>query len=286
MGAVARTLRNPWRKPYFLKAFTWVFLAWSLAPLVVAALFSFNDGLSRTSWQGFSWQWYFGLPGESLFQSPELGRALLQTLRLGFITAAVAVPLGTAFAIGMDRWRGRSIAGRFVRDSGNGLMVLAFMIPEIVLGISLFFAFAEVLKFVHLGTAAQAAGLIMMTVPYPAIIVRARLLSIDRHHEESAMDLGASPTQALRLVLMPLLYPAIALSTALVLARAIDDLVVARYLAASSSSVTLTMKIYGGFRSAPTPVYNAMATVMTLMTLAMAGVAYSAFRRLEAARRT
>jgi spermidine/putrescine transport system permease protein len=100
------------------------------------------------------------------------------------------------------------------------------------------------------------------------------------------MDLGASPTQALRLVLMPLLYPAIALSTALVLARAIDDLVVVRYLAASSSSVTLTMKIYGGFRSAPTPVYNAMATVMTLMTLAMAGVAYSAFRRLEAARRT
>ena len=75
------------------------------------------------------------------------------------------------------------------------------------MGVALFLVFTKLLVFVHLGTTAQLLGLITFEMAYPVIIVRARLLSIGREYEEAAMDLGASPTQAIRLTLLPLLLP-------------------------------------------------------------------------------
>src|SRR5262249_33807299 len=51
--------RNPWRHPWFLEGFTWLYLVWSLVPDAIAVLFSFNNGRSQSVWQGFSWRWYF-----------------------------------------------------------------------------------------------------------------------------------------------------------------------------------------------------------------------------------
>ena len=56
--------RNPWRHPWFLEGFTWLYLVWSLVPIGLAVLFSFNNGRSQAVWQGFSWRWYFARPGE------------------------------------------------------------------------------------------------------------------------------------------------------------------------------------------------------------------------------
>ena len=66
-GARARTgrllpRRNPWRHPWFLEGFTWLYLLWSLVPIALAVLFSFNNGKSQAVWQGFSWRWYFADP--------------------------------------------------------------------------------------------------------------------------------------------------------------------------------------------------------------------------------
>jgi spermidine/putrescine transport system permease protein len=55
-----RPRRNPWRHPWFLEGFTWLYLIWSLVPVALAVLFSFNNGRSQSVWQGFSWRWYFG----------------------------------------------------------------------------------------------------------------------------------------------------------------------------------------------------------------------------------
>ena len=74
--------RNPWRRPWFLEGFTWLYIAWSLLPIALAVLFSFNDGKSQSVWQGFSMRWYTGDPLNSVLHDPTLHAAVLQTLRL------------------------------------------------------------------------------------------------------------------------------------------------------------------------------------------------------------
>ena len=80
-------------------------------------LYSFNDGRSRTTWQGFSFRWYWGDQTLSVWHNAALHTALLQTLKLGVITTLITVPLGALFAIGIDRWRGRLPGGRELPDA-------------------------------------------------------------------------------------------------------------------------------------------------------------------------
>lgn len=258
---VRRWWKNPWRKPRFLEAITWAYLAWSILPVLIAILLSFNRGRSRSTLQGFSLRWWTGDPFDSLWHDPELHSALLQSLRLSGITMLIAVPLGVLFAIGIDRWRGRG------SGTANFVMLLSFVIPEIILGIAIFLVLRFLLTFVHLGTTAQVLGLVSYQLSYPVIIVRARLLSIGREHEEAAMDLGASPTRALRRVLLPMLYPAIFASFAIVFADSIDDFVTVRYLSGPSSSEPLSVKIYNQARGDPTPAVNAAATAMLISAI-------------------
>src|SRR5207247_673240 len=171
-------------KPRFLATFTWMYLAWSILPVAIAVLFSFNAGRSRSTWQGFSWRWYFGDPVLSVWHDPDLHKALFQTLRLAGLTTLIAVPIGVAFAIGIDRWHGR------ISSTANFQMLLSFVLPELIIGVTLLYLVANLFKFIHLGTGAQLLGLITYQISYPVIIVRARLLFIGKEYEEAAMDLG------------------------------------------------------------------------------------------------
>jgi spermidine/putrescine transport system permease protein len=275
--------RNPWRRPHILAAATWIYLAWSLVPVLIAIAISFNAGRSNSIWQGFSMQWWWGHPrfdpSGALFVSPELHAALIQSLRLSFLTMFIAVPIGVAFAIGIFRWRGPAPAG------ANFLMLFSFVIPEIIIGISMFLFFTYLLKVVHLGTWAQLLSLVTYQVSYPVIIVRARLLSIGKEYEEAATDLGASPTQAVRRVLLPLLYPAILVSYVLVFADTIDDFITVRYLSGGSSTEPLSVKIYNFSRGTLTPAINAAATFLLISTLVIALIGVFLYRRLTSGQR-
>ncbi len=275
--------RNPWRRPHILATFTWTYLAWSLLPVLIAIGISFNAGRSNSVWQGFSAQWWWGHPkfdqSGALFVSPQLRTALIQSLRLSFLTMFIAVPLGVIFAIGISRWRGPAPAG------ANFLMLFSFVIPEIIIGISMFLFFTYLLKFVHLGTGAQLLSLVTYQVSYPVIIVRARLLSIGKEYEEAATDLGASPTQAVRRVLLPLLYPAILVSFALVFADTIDDFITVRYLSAGANTEPLSVKIYNFSRGTLTPAINAAATFLLFSTLVIAVLGVFLYRRIMSGQR-
>jgi spermidine/putrescine transport system permease protein len=275
--------RNPWRRPRFLASATWIYIAWSLLPVLIAIGISFNSGRSNSIWQGFSLQWWWGHPkfdpSGALFVSSELRAALVQSLRLSFVTMFIAVPLGVAFAIGISRWRGPAPAG------SNFLMLFSFVIPEIIIGIMMFLFFTYLLKFVHLGTIAQVLSLVTYQVSYPVIIVRARLLSIGKEYEEAATDLGASPTQAIRRVLLPLLYPAILVSYVLVFADTIDDFITVRYLSAGASTEPLSVKIYNFSRGTLTPAINAAATFLLISTLVIAFLGVFLYRRFTAGQR-
>jgi spermidine/putrescine transport system permease protein len=270
---------DPWRKPRVLSAITWAYLAWSLLPVLIAIWISFSSGRGNSTFQGpFSLQYWTGTGFEdsgSLFRDPDLRSAIRQTLLLSGLTMLIAVPLGVAFAIGLDRWRGRAA------KASNFLMLLAFVMPEIVLGVAVLYVVLYLLTFIPLGTPAQIIGLVTFQVSYPVIIVRARLLSIGPEYEEAAMDLGATPRQSIRAVLLPLLAPAIFASFAIVFADTIDDFVTVTYLKGGSETEALATKIYTQVRGAPTPAVNAAATFMLITTTTVIALGYIGYKRFS-----
>ena len=230
-------LRNPWGKPRFLPVVTWAYILWSLVPVAIAVLFAFNDGRSRTTWQGFSPRWFTGETG-SVLHDPALQGALKHTLFLAVLCVFVATPIGVALALGLQRWRGRG------SGTANTLMLLPLVTPEIVMGVALLLLFLQVLPGLGLGTTAQAIGQVTFTLSYVVVIVRGRLVSIGPDYEEAAADLGAPPHDQLLRVLLPLLAPAIVASAAVVFALSIDDFVVTQYLSSDAGTTTVPMLLY------------------------------------------
>lgn len=132
----------------------------------------------------------------------------------------------------------------------------------------------------QLGLSAQVAGLITFQLSYPVIIVRARLLSIGKEYEEAGMDLGASPRQSVRRVLLPLLYPAIIASVAIVFADTVDNFVTVSYLDGPADSQALSTFIYVTARASATPAVNAAATLMLLGTTTAILLGYLLYKHL------
>jgi len=272
-GRPPRLWRNPWRHPVFLEGFTWLYLIWSIVPIALAVLFSFNNGKSQSTWQGFSWRWYFSDPVNSVLHDPQLHAAVIQTLRLSVYTTLIAVPIGVAFALGINRWRGITSA------SFNFVMILSFVIPELIFGVALFLLFTVLFKTVGLGTLAETLGLVTWTVSWPAIIVQARLVTIGRQYEEAAADLGATQMQTMRKVMLPLLAPAIFASAVLVFSSVIDDFVIVDLLNSNASNTPMSVYIYsqqhGGNGG---PALNALGTIMLVMSFVIAIIGYIGYR--------
>jgi spermidine/putrescine transport system permease protein len=270
-----RWFNDPWRPPRVLQAITFGYLVWSLLPVLIAVLFSFNSTRSRTSWSGFSFRWYWGDTQRSVWHDASLHLALTHTLLLGVVATVITVPLGVAFALGVDRWRGR------LPEGANFVMLLSFVIPETLLAVALLFLVNNIVTPLQLGTSAQVAGLVTFQLSYPVVIVRARLMTIGKQYEQAAIDLGASPMGAVRRVLLPMLMPAIFASAVLVFADVIDDFVIVRYLSGDASTETTSVKIYNTARAAPTPALNAMATLMLLFSFLAVVIGLLAYKRLS-----
>jgi spermidine/putrescine transport system permease protein len=279
-GTVTRTgarrlipRRNPWGHPWFLEGFTWLYLIWSLVPIGIAVLFSFNNGKSQSAWQGFSWRWYFTDPVNSVLHNPQLHSAVIQTVRLSVLTTLIAVPLGVAFALGINRWRG------FTASTFNFVMILSFVIPELIFGVAMFFVFTVLFTSVHLGTLAEVLGLVSWNLSWPAIIVQARLVTLGRQYEEAAADLGANQFQTLRRVMLPLLGPAIFASAVLVFSGVIDDFVIVDLLSSNAGNTPMSVIIYstqhGGNGG---PALNALGTIMLAMSFVIAILGYIGYR--------
>ncbi len=268
-----RPLRNPWRHPWLLEGFTWLYLIWSLVPIGLAVLFSFNNGKSQSVWQGFSWRWYFADPVNSVLHDPNLRAAVEQTLRLSVYTTLIAVPLGVAFALGINRWRGYTAA------TFNFVMILSFVIPELIFGVAMFFVFTALFSKVGLGTLAETLGLVTWNVSWPAIIVQARLATLGRQYEEAAADLGATQLQIMRRVMLPLLTPAIFASAVLVFSGVIDDFVLVDLLNSNVGNTPMSVYIYsqqhGGNGG---PALNALGTIMLVMSFVIAVAGYFGYR--------
>lgn len=208
-----------------------------------------------------SFRWYWGDHQSSVWYDDSLQTSMANTVKLALLCMLIATPLGVAMAIGLQRWRGR------ISNAANGLMLLPIVTPEIVFGVAFFFVFSQVYTGFPSGLTRMLLGHITFTLSFVVVIVRARLAAIGTQYEEAARDLGASRLQAIRLVLLPLLAPAIFASVMVVFATSVDDFVISSFLSSGAATETVPIKIYSGARAGSTPALNALATVMLVLTL-------------------
>jgi spermidine/putrescine transport system permease protein len=272
--------RNPWRRAWFLEGFTWVYLMWSLLPIAIAVLFSFNNGKSQATYQGLSLRWYYTDKINSIWYNPQLHSAMFVTLKLSAYTTLIAVPLGVAFALGINRWRSK------IALSFNFIMILSFVVPELIFGVAMFFVFTQLFTGIQLGLLAEILALVTWNVSWPAIIVQARLVTIGQQYEEAAADLGATQFQTIRRVLLPMLMPAIFASAILVFSGVIDDFVIVDLLSSNATNTPMSVIIYatqhGGLGG---PALNALATVMLAMSFVVAALGFLGYRLMTRGQR-
>jgi spermidine/putrescine transport system permease protein len=210
-------------------------------------------------------RWWISGSG-ALIHNSVYTQAVTQSFKLALLCTVIVVPLGVGLAIVLGRWHGRG------SGSVGMLTVLPLVMPELILAIALFLLITEVLTVVHFGTVGQLIGQITFILPFVVVIVRGRLVSIGGDLEQAAMDLGATPFHALRLVLLPLIQPAVVASAIVAFALSIDDFIVTQWLSSDASSQTVPMLIYNTARGSATPALNAAAAVLAIGTIVVVGI--------------
>src|ERR687896_1979681 len=217
--------------------------------------FSFNEGRSTQVWGGFSTQWY----GE-LLQDQSVLDAFRTSMIVGLTATAIATVIGTLTALAMTRHRFR---GKTFADS---TIYAATVMPEIVVGVSLlvFFVAAQI----GLGIVTIVTAHVAFTISFVTIVVRARLAGMDSSLEEAAQDLGASPVQTFLRVTLPLILPGVMAGALLAFTLSFDDFVITFFVAGVGSS-TLPLKIYSMVKFGPSPVINALSTVVLVVTMVL-----------------
>lgn len=236
------------RRPAGVVSVTVLFFAWLYLPIAAVVLFSFNDVKSLSTFEGFSTRWYV-----AFFHDDSLIRSLTASLLIAGIAAAASLVLGTMLALGLDRVRSRS--GRAV----GAVTLLPLVTPEIVTGVAALLFFTGLSMKLSLLTVTLAE--VTFSIAYVTVIVRGRLASMDAQVEEAARDLGCSPWQALRLVTLPALVPALVGAGLLVFALVFDDFVLA-FFTTGVDPQPLPVRIYSSIRFGVSPSINAVGTLM------------------------
>jgi spermidine/putrescine transport system permease protein len=219
-------------------------------PLLILGFFSFNS--SRfTVWEGFSLRWY-----GAVFSDPNLAEATANSIEIAVVSTFLSTIVGTACAYGF--WKGRD---RLV----SGALYLSLVTPEIVTGVSLLAFFQWIFRYLdlRLGLATVILAHVAFSIAYVVIVVGARLRTFDRSLEEAAMDLGASPFEAFRLVTLPALLPGIVAAAMLALTVSFDDFVITSMVAGVDSE-TLPMWMYATARRGANPSINAISVLIVV----------------------
>jgi len=259
-----------WLKRNALPIYTVFAVAYMLIPIVVVAVFSFGDtprdrltfGLDN----GFTTEYW-----STAFSIPELNDALLTSLRLAALTTVVATTIGTLMAIALVRHRFRA------KRLANLLIVIPMATPEVVIGASLLSMF--VYYTFKLGFTTLFLAHVMFSISFVVVVVRSRLIGFDRHLEEAAADLGATPLTTFRTVTLPLLAPGILAAGMLAFALSIDDFVISNFN--SGATVTFPLYVYGAaLRGVPVQV-NVLATILFLAVVVAVALVLFQQRRAE-----
>lgn len=236
------------RRPRFAIVVTILFFALLYLPIGAVVLFSFNSNKSLTVMHGFSLRWY-----QAFWHDADLKSSLGTSLQISAVAMAGSVVLGVLLAFGLVRARSR------LGGLAGVIMLIPLITPEIVTGVASLMLFKGVGLHPSLTTVMIAET--TFSISYVTVILRARVAELNPEVEEAAMDLGATRTQALRLVALPLLWPAIVASAILIFTMVFDDFVLA-FFTSGVSPQPLSVRIYSAIRFGVQPTINAVGTLM------------------------
>jgi spermidine/putrescine transport system permease protein len=243
---------GPWIWTASLAAYGFLYV-----PLAVVVLFSFNDSPLNAQWAGFTTSWY-----SKLFDDGDMLRAAGNSLGIAVLSSTIATVLGTMAGLAMHRYRFRWLPL---------LVFTPIAMPEILLGVSLLMFFRQVLD-LTLGFLTILIAHITFSIGFVAIILRARLATLDESLVEAARDLGASPWATFRRVTLPLIMPALVAGFLVGFTLSIDDFVIT-FFVAGVGVTTLPLQIYTMIKVAVTPEVNAVSTLLMALTLTLVIVA-------------
>ncbi len=218
-------------------------------PILILVIYSFNESKLVTVWAGFSTKWY-----AELMQNEAFLNAAWVTVKVAVFSSTIATVLGTMAAYVLVR------GGRFTgRTVFSGMVYAPLVMPEVITGLSL------LLLFIGLNLDRGVLTIVLahatFSMCYVSVVVSARLMTFDRALEEAALDLGASPFEAFRLVTLPIIAPSVIAGWLLAFSLSLDDLVIASFTSGPSAT-TLPIKIFSAVRLGVSPEINALSTIM------------------------
>lgn len=222
-------------------------------PIVVLILQSFNAGISRARWEGFSLRWY-----KELFASPQIMRALYVTVSIAVLASFFATILGTLAAIGINSM------GKKASSAMLTLTNIPMTMPDIVTGISLMLLF--IFTKVSRGYFTMLLAHVTFNTPYVILSVMPKLKEMNKHSYEAALDLGATPGYALRHVILPSIFPGIMTGALLSFTLSLDDFTIS-YFTTSPLVQNLSTLIYSEARKGIKPTMNALSALMFVALL-------------------
>jgi spermidine/putrescine transport system permease protein/putrescine transport system permease protein len=247
------------RKPKFAVAVTVLFFVLLYLPIAAVVVFSFNTKKSLTVFDGWSLQWY-----RAFFNDSELTHSLGTSLEVAAVAMVGSVVIGAALAFGLVRARSRLGA------AANAIMLIPLITPEIVTGVASLMLFKGVA--LEPGLATLMIAETTFSISYVTVILRARVAELNPEVEEAAMDLGASRFQAVRLVTLPLMWPALLSSAILIFTIVFDDFVLA-FFTTGVSPQPLSVRIYSAIRFGVQPSINAVGTLMLFGSILLIALA-------------
>ncbi len=251
-----RWLRGPRLQSSFFGLWTLLVFAFLYLPIILLVVFSFNASKLNIRWEGFTTQWYL-----ALFANKTLVTAFQSSLIVACATTVLATVLGTIGAWMLYRYK-------FPFQRAIGLLIFVPMVmPEVLMGVSLLVLFVQLLN-IPLGFTTLIIAHTTFCFPFVLVGVQARLQGIDPFLEEAAMDLGATPVQAFREVIVPYLMPAIISGALMSFTLSLDEYIVSVFTAGAQTQ-TLPLKVFGMAKVGLNPQLNALSALFILGTVVL-----------------
>ena len=254
ISAIKPSLRNPWLNISLLVTLLFLYM-----PIIVLIIFSFNDSRRNIVWKGFTLKYY-----KKMFSNEILLEAFLNSIVIALITTILSLMLGVLTAILLWRFQFP------LKSLYQGMIMIPVIVPEICIGIAFLVFFnwigwpPDLIWPLNLAKIIFAHSLFCF--PFVAIVIRAKLVSLNRECEEAAKDLGANAWHVYRDVWFPHLKPSLIAGGLLAFTLSLDDFVIT-FFTSGPETITLPIKIYSMVRFSVTPEVNAASTVLIVVTI-------------------
>lgn len=270
-------------KRILANTYVWLILLLMYLPVLVLIVYSFTDTTSLFTWKGFTFDLY-----KQLFADKEIMKALGNTLIIAVITAVVATILGSVGAVGV--YESRKWAKRSMEFSTQ----IPVVTPEIVLALSLIILFVflgnYVFKGMELSFWTLLIGHLVLTTPFVYLSVKPKLVQMDPALYEAALDLGCTPTQAMRRVLIPEILPGVMSGFLLSISLSLDDFIVTAFtrgpglLSGSAQIQTLSTYVQGIIKKHPLPARMRALTTVIFLAVLLVVILITVYNNVKASR--